>query len=93
MARPLTRSGSRRNPKTTFLESEGPHEPAVRSAAASLGLDYSAARFGSVDEIYKTEVGRDILTEPTLLFNDVPQHQDSRRSESFYARSPSHFPA
>ncbi|WP_067845410.1 class IV adenylate cyclase [Nocardia lijiangensis] len=55
----------------TFLEIEGPDEAAVRSAAASLGLDYSVARFGSVDEIYKTEVGRDILAEPTLLFNEL----------------------
>ncbi len=56
----------------TFLEIEGPDETAVRSAAASLDLDYSTARFGSVDEIYKTEAGRDILSEPTLLFNSAP---------------------
>ncbi|WP_028478607.1 class IV adenylate cyclase [Nocardia sp. CNY236] len=56
----------------TFLEIEGPDETAVRSAAADLGLDYSAARFGSVDEVYKTEIGRDILSEPTLLFNNSP---------------------
>lgn len=54
----------------TFLEIEGPSESVVRSAAESLGLNYSQARFGSVDEIYKSEVGRDILTEPTLLFDD-----------------------
>lgn len=52
----------------TFLEIEGPDEAAVRSAAATLELDYAAARFGSVDEIYKSELGRDILAEPTLLF-------------------------
>ena len=52
----------------TFLEIEGPDETAVRQAAATLGLDYSQARFGSVDEIYKSELGRDILAEPTLLF-------------------------
>ncbi|MGF6889376.1 adenylate cyclase class 2 [Nocardia sp. GAS34] len=52
-----------------FLEIEGPNETAVRAAATGLGLDYAHARFGSVDEIYKTENGRDILTEPTLLFN------------------------
>lgn len=52
----------------TFLEIEGPDEASVRHAAAALGLDYSQARFGSVDEIYKTELGRDILAEPTLLF-------------------------
>lgn len=52
----------------TFVEIEGPDEASVREAAAALGLDYASARFGSVDEIYKTEVGRDILAEPTLLF-------------------------
>ena len=31
----------------------------------------SSARFGSVDEIYKSETGRDILTEPTLLFSSA----------------------
>jgi adenylate cyclase class 2 len=52
----------------TFLEIEGPDEHAVREAAEALGLDYTEARFGSVDVIYKCEVGRDILAEPTLLF-------------------------
>jgi adenylate cyclase class 2 len=52
----------------TFVEIEGSDEASVRQAAAALGLDYSQARFGSVDEIYKTELGRDILVEPTLLF-------------------------
>jgi adenylate cyclase, class 2 len=52
----------------TFVEIEGPDEASVRRAAAAVGLDYSQARFGSVDEIYKSELGRDILAEPTLLF-------------------------
>jgi adenylate cyclase, class 2 len=52
----------------TFLEIEGPDEGSVRQAASLLDLDYSEARFGSVDEIYKSEMGRDILAEPTLLF-------------------------
>ncbi|MFE2868784.1 class IV adenylate cyclase [Embleya sp. NPDC059259] len=52
----------------TFLEIEGPDAPSVRQAAALLELDYTTARFGSVDEIYRIEAGRDILTEPTLLF-------------------------
>jgi adenylate cyclase, class 2 len=52
----------------TFVEIEGPDEASVRQAAATAGLDYAQARFGSVDEIYKTETGRDILSEPTLLF-------------------------
>jgi adenylate cyclase class 2 len=53
---------------STFVEIEGPNQAAVRQAAATLGLDYSQARFGSVDEIYKSELGCDILAEPTLLF-------------------------
>ncbi|MBE4740113.1 MULTISPECIES: class IV adenylate cyclase [Streptomyces] len=52
----------------TFLEIEGPSEAAVLDAVAALGLDYDHARFGSVDLIYKSELGRDILAEPTLLF-------------------------
>ncbi|CAM3946138.1 class IV adenylate cyclase [Nocardia ninae] len=54
----------------TFLEIEGPSESAVRLAATRLGLDYTEARFGSVDEVYKSETGRDILAEPTLLFEE-----------------------
>ncbi|WP_328329220.1 MULTISPECIES: class IV adenylate cyclase [unclassified Streptomyces] len=52
----------------TFLEIESSSEEAVRKAVASLGLDYTEARFGSIDLIYKSERGRDILVEPTLLF-------------------------
>lgn len=52
----------------TFLEVEGTSEQAVRGAVASLGLDYDEARFGGIDLIYKSELGRDILAEPTLLF-------------------------
>ncbi|MEV0973223.1 class IV adenylate cyclase [Microtetraspora glauca] len=54
----------------TFIEIEGPDEASVRQAAALLDLDYADARFGSVDEIYKSEAGRDILAERTLLFAD-----------------------
>lgn len=52
----------------TFLEIEGSSEEAVRGAVAWLGLDYGEARFGSIDLIYKSELGRNILAEPTLLF-------------------------
>lgn len=62
----------------TFVEIEGPDEASVRQAAALLELDYSEARFGSVDEIYKSEAGRDILSEPTLLFAD--SEKDESRS-------------
>ncbi|MBT2443178.1 class IV adenylate cyclase [Streptomyces sp. ISL-36] len=61
----------------TFVEIEGPDEASVRQAAALLELDYSHARFGSVDEIYKSEAGRDILAEPTLLFADAHRNQAS----------------
>ncbi|MFD9024425.1 class IV adenylate cyclase [Streptomyces parvulus] len=61
----------------TFLEIEGPDEPSVRQAATLLDLDYSEARFGSVDAIYKTEANRDILTEPTLLFPDPEKRDDA----------------
>ncbi|MFG3384550.1 class IV adenylate cyclase [Streptomyces sp. NPDC047999] len=59
----------------TFVEIEGPDEASVRQAAGLLDLDYSEARFGSVDEIYKSEAGRDILTEPTLLFADSDKQE------------------
>lgn len=57
----------------TFLEIEGPDEASVRQAALRLGLDYSAARFGGVGALYKSETGRDINTEPTLLFPATSQ--------------------
>lgn len=53
----------------TFLEIEGPSEDAVRTAVADLGYDYNEARYGSIDLIYKSEAARDILAEPTLLFD------------------------
>lgn len=53
----------------TFLEVEADSEEEVRKAVADLGLDYGEARFGSVDLIYKSELNRDILAEPTLLFS------------------------
>jgi adenylate cyclase class 2 len=51
-----------------FLEIEGPGEAAVRQAATQLGFDFTEATFGSVDEVYLTMFGRDILTEITLTF-------------------------
>ncbi|MGY3201926.1 class IV adenylate cyclase [Streptomyces sp. TE5632] len=60
----------------TFLEIEGPDEASVRRAAVLLDLDYSEARFGSVDEIYRSEAGRDILAESTLLFSDAEKQGD-----------------
>ncbi len=64
----------------TFVEIEGPDEASVRQAVGALGLDYSQARFGSVDEIYKSELGRDILAESTLLFANGTA--DGERSDS-----------
>lgn len=54
----------------TFLEIEGPDAESVRRAADALGLDMGAAVFGSVDELYVTALGRDILAEPELLFRE-----------------------
>ncbi|MEU2066948.1 class IV adenylate cyclase [Streptomyces anulatus] len=62
----------------TFVEIEGPDEASVRQAAALLDLDYTEARFGSVDEIYESEAGRDILAEPTLLFADADKQASVR---------------
>ncbi|MEU2464398.1 class IV adenylate cyclase [Streptomyces sp. NBC_01754] len=62
----------------TFVEIEGPDEASVRQAAAMLDLDYTEARFGSVDEIYKSEAGRDILAEPTLLFADADKQASAK---------------
>ena len=53
----------------TFLEIEGPNEIIIKDVALKLGLDYSQAKFGSIDTIYLREYGRDILKEDTLLFN------------------------
>jgi adenylate cyclase class 2 len=55
------------------VEIEGPDEASVRAAAGSLGLDYSQARVGSVDEIYMSELRRDILAERTLAFGSASE--------------------
>lgn len=65
----------------TCLEIEGPSEAAVRDAVAALGLGYAHARFGSVDLIYKSEPGRDILAEPTLLFTCGRGHPAQARGD------------
>ncbi|OII64929.1 adenylyl cyclase [Streptomyces sp. CC53] len=65
----------------TFVEIEGPDEASVRKAAALLDLDYTEARFGSVDEIYMSEAGRDILAEPTLLFSDTGKEEAGHASD------------
>jgi adenylate cyclase class 2 len=52
----------------TFLEVEGPGEAAVRTAAEALGLDFTRAGFGSVDEVYLAVLDRDILAEDALTF-------------------------
>lgn len=63
----------------TFIEIEGPSEDAVRTAVTDLGFDYNQARYGSIDLLYKSEMGRDILAEPTLLFEE-DQATAQRRS-------------
>lgn len=52
----------------TFLEIEGSDEATVKEATEKLGLDYTGAKFGSIDSIYLEEYGRDILKEEKLLF-------------------------
>lgn len=52
----------------TFLEIEGPSEAAVRAGATTLALSFGDASFGSVDEVYLTALGRDILAEDRLVF-------------------------
>jgi adenylate cyclase class 2 len=53
----------------TFVEVEGPDETTVRQASATLGLDFTLATFGAVDELYQRELGRDILKERQLTFD------------------------
>ncbi|MFJ6755822.1 CYTH domain-containing protein [Streptomyces sp. NPDC091273] len=59
----------------TFLEIEAPDEASTRQAAALLELDFAEACFGSVEEIYESEAGRNILGEPTLLFSNAVRIQ------------------
>jgi len=51
-----------------LLEIEGPNETSIKNVARKLGFDYSTAKFGSIDNIYLERYGRDILKEPTLVF-------------------------
>jgi adenylate cyclase class 2 len=62
-----------------FLEIEGPDPDSVNLAAKTLGLDFSTATFGSVDELYLQQRGRDILREPQLVFAHV-QHSTTDSS-------------
>lgn len=57
-----------------FLEIEGPDEATIKDIVRKLGLDYSQAKFGSIDSIYLEEYGRDILKEKTLLFKKKPSN-------------------
>jgi adenylate cyclase class 2 len=52
----------------TYLEIEGMSKQAVHAAAAALGLDLTSASYGSVDEVYRKVLGRDILAESSLTF-------------------------
>ncbi|MFD3756739.1 CYTH domain-containing protein [Streptomyces sp. NPDC058622] len=60
---------------STFLEIEAPDEASIRQAAALLELDFAEACFGSMEEIYESEAGRNILGEPTLLFSNAVRIQ------------------
>ncbi|HSX06428.1 MAG TPA: class IV adenylate cyclase [Candidatus Saccharimonadia bacterium] len=39
----------------TYIEIEGPSEPAIQAAAKKLGFDWSGAYFGSVDTAYRAQ--------------------------------------
>lgn len=58
----------------TYLEVEGPDTAAVHKAVSEFGLDLATASYGSVDEVYQRELGRDILAEPRLVFTQG--HED-----------------
>ncbi|MGW5400165.1 CYTH domain-containing protein [Streptomyces sp. NPDC003952] len=60
---------------SAFLKIEAPDEASVRQAAALVELDFAEACFGSVEEIYESEAGRNILGEPTLLFSNAVRVQ------------------
>lgn len=55
----------------TFLEIEGPDQATVYHAATLLDLSMADATFGSVDEVYRAVLGRDILAEDRLVFDDT----------------------
>lgn len=54
----------------TFVEVEATDEESVRLGAKRIGLDFEDASFGSVDEVYRSGSGRDILNESRLTFAD-----------------------
>ncbi|XVS65997.1 CYTH domain-containing protein [Actinosynnema sp. CA-299493] len=54
----------------TFLEIEGSDEESVRLAAKALELPFEDAVFGSVDEVYESVLGRNILVESRLVFHE-----------------------
>lgn len=62
----------------TFLEIEGSDHLAVEKAAAQVGLDYTQAKFGSVDRLYLDLYGRDITKESTLTFSIQADDQGLR---------------
>lgn len=53
----------------TFVEVEGPNKESVETCVRKLGFDMNLARFGSIDEIYQTEYGIDIMSMPRLSFD------------------------
>jgi adenylate cyclase class 2 len=52
----------------TYLEVEGPDAQSVADVAATLGFTMDDATYGSVDEVYQSVLGRDILGEDRLVF-------------------------
>ena len=59
-----------------FVEVESDNEASVRSVSAELGLDYLKAYFGSVDGVYKIELGIEpevINALSTITFENPPR--------------------
>lgn len=60
-----------------FVEIEGQDEALVYASAAQLGFDKSSALFGSVDEVYRLELGipHDVINNhtPLITFATPPQ--------------------
>jgi adenylate cyclase class 2 len=65
-----------------FVEIEGPSERAVREVAAKLGLDWSLARHGSVENAYQAEYDvteEEVDSWPEITFTPVPEWLEERR--------------
>lgn len=53
----------------TYVEIEGKSEEHIKDTAVTLGLNYTEAVFGSVDEVYSQFYNIDILNKERLVFD------------------------